>query len=80
MTDINASKGAALNFLKKYWNLDDSQVLASGDQDNDIDLIKNAGVSVCVGSNSLELKKASTYFAKSVNSDELVDIVERFMF
>ena len=76
ITDCHASKGEALNFLKKYWNLSDTEVLASGDQDNDIDMLKQAYYKVCVGHNSCELAEVANYHADSVNSDELVDIVE----
>ena len=79
ITDTNASKGNALNFLKEYWNLSDDEVLASGDQDNDIDMVKNAGIGVCVGDNSEELKKVANYYCKSVNSNELVELVKRFV-
>ena len=79
ITNINASKGNALNFLKKYWNLSDSEVFASGDQDNDIDMILNAGLSACVGDNSEELKKVSKFYCKSVNSNELVELVKRYV-
>ena len=30
--------------MKKYWDLSDDEVLASGDQDNDIELLKEVGV------------------------------------
>ena len=79
ITDKNASKGSALNFLKKYWNLEDDEVIASGDQDNDIDMVKNAGIKICVGNNSEELKKIADYYCKSVNSNELVDYLKRFI-
>ena len=79
ITNINASKGNALNFLKKYWNLSDDEVFASGDQDNDIDMIKNAKYSACVGDNSPELKKEAMYYCKSVNSNELTDLVKRLI-
>ena len=72
----NASKGNALKFLKEYWNLDNDEVIASGDQDNDVDMILEAGVGICVGQNSKELYNASKYHCKSVNSNELVDIIE----
>ena len=77
ITDIGASKGFALEFLKKYWNLDDDEVLASGDQD--IELLKHAGIRVCVGNNSKKLAQIAQYRAKDVNSDELVEIVKRFV-
>ena len=79
ITNINASKGNALNFLKEYWGLSDDEVFASGDQDNDIDMIKNAGIGVCVGDNSKELKKVADYYCKSVNSNELTELVKRLI-
>ena len=79
ITDVKASKGYALDFLKEYWNLSDDEVIASGDQDNDIDMLLHAGIRVCVGNNSEKLKNVAQYHCKSVNSDELVDIIERLM-
>lgn len=79
ITNINASKGNALNFLKEYWNLSDDEIIASGDQDNDIDMIKNAGIGICVGDNSEELKKIAKYYCKSVNSNELTNIIKRLV-
>ena len=79
INNINASKGNALNFLKKYWNLSDEEVLASGDQDNDIDLLENAGIKVCVGQNSEKLYKIAQHHCRDVNSNELVELVERFI-
>jgi len=79
INDINASKGNALNFLKKYWNIKDEEVIASGDQDNDIELLKNAGIKICVGKNSKELEKIANYHCKDVNSNELVNLIERLV-
>ena len=79
ITDIKASKGYALDFLKEYWNLSDDEVIASGDQENDIDMLLHAGIRISVGNSSEKLKKAATYHCKSVDSDELVDIIERLM-
>ena len=79
ITDKKASKGSALNFLKKYWNLSDDEILASGDQDNDIELLKNAGIGISVGNSSPELLKVAQYHCKDVNSDELVKYIEDFI-
>ena len=80
ITDINASKGQALNFLKKYWSLEDDEVFASGDQDNDIDLLLKAGYKVSVGQNSKKLAQVAKYHCQSVDSDELVDLVNKLAF
>lgn len=76
ITDLHASKGDALNFLKKYWSIEDDEVIASGDQDNDIEMLKQAGIRICVGHNSDNLALVANYHVKSVDSDELVNIVE----
>ena len=75
----NASKGEALKFLKKYWNLSDDEVFASGDQDNDVDLLENAGVRACVGDNSKRIKEVAQYHCKSVDSNELVELAEKLI-
>jgi len=79
ITNKNASKGNALNFLKKYWNLKDEEILASGDQDNDVDMLKNAGIRICVGNSSKELLKTAQYHCKDVNSNELVEYIKEFV-
>ncbi len=79
INDINASKGNALNFLKDFWNIKKEEILASGDQDNDIELLKNAGVKVCVGKNSKKLYELADYNCKDVNSDELVEVIKKYL-
>ena len=79
INDIEASKGKALEFLKEYWNLKDEQVIASGDQDNDIELLEHSGIKVCVNDNSKKLKDIATYHCKDVNSNELVNLIERLV-
>lgn len=80
INDIKATKGEALNFLKQYWNLKNDEIIASGDQDNDIDMLKNAGIKIAVGNNSEQLQQIADYKAKDVNSNELVKIIERLVF
>lgn len=79
INDIEASKGKALDFLKEYWNLSNDEIIASGDQDNDIELLEHAGHRVCVGNNSQKLKDIAQYHCKNVNSDELVNVIERLV-
>lgn len=79
INDIEASKGKALDFLKEYWNLSDDEVIASGDQDNDIELLEHSRIKVCVNNNSEKLKQIANYHCKDVNSNELVDLIERLV-
>ena len=79
INDIKASKGNALKFLKDYWNLTYDEIIASGDQDNDVDMLQEAKYRVCVGNNSKAMEKIANYHCKSVNSDELPDLIERLV-
>ncbi len=79
ITDKNASKGNALKFLKKYWNLSKDEVIASGDQDNDVDMLEEAGIRISVGNSSEQIKKVAQYNCRDVNSNELVELIERMV-
>ena len=80
ITNKGISKGSALEFLKEYWNIKTEEIIASGDQDNDIEMLKHAGIKVCVGYNSKELLKISDYHFDSVNSNGLNNLIERLVF
>lgn len=72
----NSSKGKALEFLSDHLNIERDQVMAFGDNMNDIEMIEHAGVSVAMENGKNELKSKAKYVAKS-NSD---DGVAKFLF
>jgi Cof subfamily protein (haloacid dehalogenase superfamily) len=55
------NKGAALKFLAKELELDTAEVMAIGDERNDIPMFKVAGTSVVMGNGSDEAKKHADY-------------------
>ncbi len=79
ITDPNATKGAALNFLKDYWNIKQNEVLATGDQDNDYEMLKNAGIKVAMENASLKLKEIADYICPNVKKDGVCKAVERYI-
>lgn len=78
-TDINASKGNALNFLKNYWNIKTDEVMASGDQDNDYDMLLNAGIKVAMGNASDKLKSIADYICPPIDDDGLSNAIEKYI-
>ncbi len=78
-TDINATKGNAMNFLKNLWNIKTEEVFASGDQDNDYDLLKNAGMKVAMGNASEKLKTIADYICPTIHEDGLATAIERYV-
>jgi Cof subfamily protein (haloacid dehalogenase superfamily) len=59
------NKGSAIKFFIKYFNLDRKNILAIGDNFNDIEMIKEAGIGCCVNNASEEVKKISDYVCKN---------------
>ena len=54
-----ASKGAAVRFLSKYYNVGYDEILAVGDSSNDMELLRGAWHGVAVGDGNEELKKTA---------------------
>ena len=75
-----ATKACAVNFLKKYWGLKDDEVLAIGDQDNDIELLKSGGIRVAMANGTQELKDVADYITDTVENDGFVKAIEEFVF
>lgn len=78
-TDVNATKGNAMNFLKDMWNIKTEEIFASGDQDNDYEMLKNAGIKIAMGNASEKLKSIADYICPTVSEDGLVDAIERYI-
>lgn len=74
-----ASKGNAVLFLAKMWGISPDEIMAVGDQDNDIELLKVAGIKIAMGNGTEGLKAIADYIAPSVEDDGLVDAIEKFI-
>ncbi len=57
----DTNKNEALKILQKYLEVRDDEVLAIGDNVNDIDMIKNSGLGVAVENAYDEIKKVAKY-------------------
>lgn len=61
ITPSKINKSQALTTLSNYLELSSSEVMAIGDNLNDIDMIQNSGVGVAVANAYEEVKKVATY-------------------
>lgn len=75
-----ASKYSAVKFLQRYWGIKDDEVLAIGDQNNDIALLKAGGVKIAMGNATEELKKVADYITDTVENDGFVKAVEKYCY
>lgn len=75
----NASKGNAIMHLAQYWEILPEEIMAVGDQDNDIDMLKIAHAKVAMGNATQGLKDVSNYIAPPVEQDGLAVAIEEFI-
>lgn len=80
--DINplgASKGAALAYLAKQYGYEPSEIIAFGDQDNDVSMLEFAGISVAMGNACLSAKDVSDYITLSNDEDGVAIGIQKFI-
>ncbi len=73
------SKGNALAWLADHCGIAQQEVLAAGDQENDLSMVQWAGVGVAMGNAIPKLKQAATWVAPSVAEDGVAALLERFV-
>lgn len=73
------SKGDALHRLAAHLGIPREQVMAVGDQDNDVPMIIWAGVGVAMGNASHAVKDVADWIAPSLAKDGAAVAIERFV-
>ena len=76
---LEGTKSRALLFLCEWWRIDPGRVLAFGDADNDIDMLRLAGLGVAVGGMTGEVREAADEVALSVDEDGVAFYVEQLL-
>lgn len=76
--DINTSKGDALLFLQEHLDLDRSEILAIGDNDNDMSMLRNAGIGIAMGNASEEVKSHSDAVTNHVNDNGFAKAIKKY--
>lgn len=76
----NINKNQALEFLSRYLMIPQSEMLAIGDNVNDLEMIKNCGIGIAVGEAYDELKKVSDYITtKTVTEGAFAEAINKFI-
>ncbi len=80
ITPTNIGKGYALNYLSNFLHLDINDVMAIGDNVNDIDMLKNSGIGVTLSDSYDEIKKVATYTTtNSVENSGFAEAIYKFV-
>jgi Cof subfamily protein (haloacid dehalogenase superfamily) len=70
------SKASALEFLLEGWGLSMDNVIAFGDDDNDMEIISRSSIGVAMGNAIPELKKAADIITASNDEDGIALILD----
>lgn len=79
IVDKNISKASAINYLQSQFSILTSQIIAIGDNFNDIDMIKYAGLGVAMGNAPEKVKKYADEVTKSNDDDGIAHIINKYL-
>jgi len=74
--DANVSKGKALEYIAEKLGIEVKSFAAIGDSENDIELIKTAGLGIAVGDADFSLKNVANIVVPGKNGDGVVQALE----
>lgn len=74
------SKGDAIAFMNTYYGIAKEETISAGDNENDIEMIKYAGLGVAMDNAVQAAKDAADYVTASNEEDGLVKVIKEFIF
>ena len=72
-------KWFAIEKVMQIENIKKEEVMALGDNNNDIIMIKNAGLGVAMGHSNDEVKKVADYITENNNEDGVAKAIEKYV-
>lgn len=77
---LGVDKGYGLRWLANYLNLEISETIAIGDNYNDEEMIKAAGLGVCVASSNEDVKAHANYITElDYHQGAVKEVIEKFV-
>jgi len=73
------SKANSVLYMAKKWNISQSQIMAIGDQENDLEMLKIAKIGVAMGNGDKELQKMADYVTDSVDNNGAALAIQKFV-
>ena len=73
------SKGSAVKILADYYGITREQIICIGDSENDLSMIKFAGLGVAMANGDDDVKEAASYVTDDNNSDGVAKAIEKFV-
>lgn len=77
--DVSASKWNALKALAEEWGIEPHEIMAIGDQGNDLSMIEHAGVGVAMGNAPDYVKEKANFVTRTIHEDGVAEAIEKFV-
>lgn len=74
-----AGKGRALRILAEYFGIDISETLAIGDNYNDLEMLRTAGLGIAMENAPEDIKKSADFVTASNNDDGVALAIQKFI-
>ncbi len=75
----SANKGIAVEWIANHYHIQRENILVFGDENNDIEMLKYAGVSVAMGNAEPHIKEIADYVALTSEEDGVADFIEKHL-
>ena len=72
------NKGTAMQEVLRHFGVDPSQALAIGDSANDYEMVREAGIGVCLAGGAEKLRNIADWVAPPIEEDAVAVVFERF--
>ncbi len=73
------SKGNAVNILAQMYNISNEEVICIGDNENDISMLKYAGLGVAMGNALDSVKEVAQYVTDTNDNDGVAKVIKKFV-
>ena len=74
----HVQKSSAINLLMQYYNAKKEEIIAVGDNYNDMDMLQFAGLGVAMGNSPDDVKAAADIITLSNDQDGLKEVIEKY--
>lgn len=78
MVNADSSKAVAVKWLADKYNIKPEEIITLGDAENDISMLRYAGLGVAMGNAMDSVKECADYIAPSNNDNGVAAVIEKF--
>lgn len=79
VTNKNANKWTSIQFLINKVGIKESEVICIGDNINDFEMVKNAGIGIAMKNSALEKQNIANYITEDNNSDGVGNAIYKYI-